>query len=315
MKTFDINMKNEFGADYDFPLSFDNFGRHIPSWYTLKEPPLDHDVVQITVAIPNYNRAPLLDSLVRSILWQSLPKEMFEIIIVDDASEDKSIKVLKDICGRYSDYNIRVYPLEHTRTYSPSHPWNVATRYAIGNVVMLVQPDLVMVDKDTLGSALRLHHWIDKLILCPFLVSIRGDEVGVEAEVAISNDMFIDIPLFCGTCIASDQDTLRRFNCPFPSPNGMSLRAEYLRRLHGFDERILTAPPEVDLFGRLMHFGLVFGIENSIKIVNRRFQSKRTNPPFNEVPWSPHEITRNGDDWGLLTDIEKGKAFNTHVYF
>lgn len=308
-------MRNEFGANYDFLLSFDNFGRHIPPWYTLEEPPIECNRVLITVAIPNYNRAPLLDSLVRSIMWQSLPKALYEIIIVDDASEDESVKVLRDICERYCEHNIRVYPLEHSRTYSPSHPWNVAIRHAKGRVFVLVQPDLVMIDKNMLESAFRLHHWIDKLILCPFLVGIDGGEREKEAEAAIASDRFVDVPLFCGTCTASDQETLRRFNCPFPSPNGMSLRIEYLRKLHGFDEQILTAPPEVDLFGRLMHSGLVFGIENSVKIANRRYQCKRTEPPFNEVPWAPQKIKRNRGEWGLLTDMENGKAFSSRVYF
>ena len=49
----------------------------------------------ISVIIPTYNQSEFLGRCLRSILDQIIPKEEYEIIVIDDGSNDKTSKVLK----------------------------------------------------------------------------------------------------------------------------------------------------------------------------------------------------------------------------
>ena len=49
----------------------------------------------VTICIPSRNRASYVGRALRSIVDQTFPKENYEIIVVDDASQDKTSLVLK----------------------------------------------------------------------------------------------------------------------------------------------------------------------------------------------------------------------------
>lgn len=51
--------------------------------------------VDISVIVTNYNYGKLIRRCIRSLLHQDLPKDQYEIIIIDDASTDDSISYLK----------------------------------------------------------------------------------------------------------------------------------------------------------------------------------------------------------------------------
>ena len=61
----------------------------------------DNSKIELTIVIPNYNNACYLHKCVESIASQSY-KGAYEVIIVDDCSNDDSIEVIKDIEHKYS---------------------------------------------------------------------------------------------------------------------------------------------------------------------------------------------------------------------
>lgn len=61
----------------------------------------------VSVVIPTYGRADRLAALVQALESQSLERERFEVVIVDDASGDGTTSVLHDLAGA-SDLDIRV---------------------------------------------------------------------------------------------------------------------------------------------------------------------------------------------------------------
>ncbi len=60
----------------------------------------------ITVIIPTYNRAELLDKTLLSLCFQSSGRELFEVIVIDDGSSDATQKVVDLYRGRL---NIHYY--------------------------------------------------------------------------------------------------------------------------------------------------------------------------------------------------------------
>lgn len=309
-KNRDDTQRNLYGAKYDFELGA-HFGINLPKIQDITQPAPPSDIA-ITIAIPNYNRAHFFDTIFKSVFAQTFPREHYEILVVDDASDDESIPVLRELCDKYKEYNIRVFPLDYTRTYCPGHPWNVAVRNARGWIFVLFQADLVMVDKNVLESSWRYHNAYDKLFLSPFCTGLdEGGESKVDA--LIDEGKLEDIRQYCGIFKAQDEETLQRFGAPFPNPNGMSIRTKYLANVHGFDEMIRTEPTEVDLFSRLTRAGIIYGMDHDAVITNRRYAVSRANslPTKPKFVWNPDIIVRNGDNWGLLTEGEKKNVFGT----
>jgi glycosyltransferase involved in cell wall biosynthesis len=54
----------------------------------------------ISVVIPTFNRAALLRATLESLGAQSLPKEKYEVIVVDDGSKDATPEVCRDFASR-----------------------------------------------------------------------------------------------------------------------------------------------------------------------------------------------------------------------
>jgi glycosyltransferase involved in cell wall biosynthesis len=64
-------------------------------------------VHQISVVVTNHNYGHFLSRCIRSLLDQSIPRELFKIIVVDDFSEDDSLEILEIFKGE-----IEVIPLK-----------------------------------------------------------------------------------------------------------------------------------------------------------------------------------------------------------
>lgn len=67
-------------------------------------------VTKVSVVISARNEAQYIESCIRSLLTQDYPKELYEIIVIDDHSEDDTLKKLESFQGA----NLRVFKLsEH----------------------------------------------------------------------------------------------------------------------------------------------------------------------------------------------------------
>src|SRR5438309_9415040 len=53
----------------------------------------------ISVVVPTYNQADLLRENLRSLVDQTLPKDSYEILVVDDGSTDHTTAVLRECAG------------------------------------------------------------------------------------------------------------------------------------------------------------------------------------------------------------------------
>lgn len=89
-------------------------------------------MVDITVIIVNYNTAKLIRVCLESLLGQS--DVNFEIIVVDNASHDNSIKVLEA-------FNDRIRIIANQRNYGFAKANNQAILSATGRYVFLLNPD------------------------------------------------------------------------------------------------------------------------------------------------------------------------------
>ena len=90
--------------------------------------------VDTSVIITNYNNKPYLGRAIRSCLKQSLDPSRYEIIVVDDASTDKS----KDVLAGFKD-KIKAILLD--KNVGVAEASNVGIREAVGRFIIRVDSD------------------------------------------------------------------------------------------------------------------------------------------------------------------------------
>lgn len=91
---------------------------------------------KITVIIPAYNTEKLVKKCVASVLDQDYPKDLLEVIAVDDGSTDGTPGILDEMAGLYS--NLKVI---HKENGGSSSARNVGLSVATGDYVGFVDSD------------------------------------------------------------------------------------------------------------------------------------------------------------------------------
>lgn len=91
---------------------------------------------KISVIIPAYNTESFLEKCVNSVAEQTYPKELLEIIIVDDGSTDSTGQVADNLAKKYS--NIKVI---HQPNGGSSNARNHGLREATGDYIGFVDSD------------------------------------------------------------------------------------------------------------------------------------------------------------------------------
>lgn len=100
----------------------------------------------ISVTIPVYNRAHLVGRTIESILNQQF--QDFDVIVVDDASEDNTVDVVKRYCERDPRVKLEV----NSRNLGLTRNWNRCLELASGPLVQIMQSD-DLIDSDYLQKA------------------------------------------------------------------------------------------------------------------------------------------------------------------
>jgi len=90
--------------------------------------------IDTSIVICNYNNKEYLGRAIRSCLKQSLPKDRYEIIVVDDASTDKS----RDVIAGFKD---KIVSILLDKNVGVAEASNVGIRNALGSYVIRVDAD------------------------------------------------------------------------------------------------------------------------------------------------------------------------------
>lgn len=89
----------------------------------------------ISVVIPTYNSEKFVQATIDSVLAQTYDK--FEIIVVDDESNDNTHKIIKEYCER--DDRVKLYTISHSGR--PSVPLNKGIDHASGELIAFLDHD------------------------------------------------------------------------------------------------------------------------------------------------------------------------------
>jgi len=179
--------------------------------------------VRLSVAIPTYNRRPLLERVVAAVLDQTLPADRYELLVVDDGSTDDTAQFGASLSERA---NVRFLRGEHG---GPAPARNLAIREAAGDVV-------VFTDDDCLVPVDWLERLADGYARHPEVVGVGGRLVPNAKALAASGVARYEALQSLCVFGAGEDEALGGFDCPAGGTNNMSYRRETLLEMGGFDE-------------------------------------------------------------------------------
>jgi len=97
--------------------------------------------VKVSVLIAARNEEDCIDKLLESLYNQTFAKELFEVIIVDDHSEDNTKNLIKDFINKNKDFNIRL--LESTGSGKKS-AISQALHSAVNELIIVTDADCIL---------------------------------------------------------------------------------------------------------------------------------------------------------------------------
>ncbi|MBD3279669.1 MAG: glycosyltransferase [Candidatus Pacebacteria bacterium] len=131
----------------------------------------------VSVILPVYNAQDYVAEAIESILGQTY--QNFELIIVDDASQDNSWKIIADLRNKHPQ-KITAIRLRENRNKGGDEAGNVAFRHAKGEFI-------ARMDADDIAESNRLAKQVEFLLKNPQIaivgssakvINVNGDEVG-----------------------------------------------------------------------------------------------------------------------------------------
>ncbi|HEU4719442.1 MAG TPA: glycosyltransferase family A protein [Bacteroidia bacterium] len=166
----------------------------------------------VTVIITAHNYARYIERAIRSVQNQSLPREQYEIIVIDDCSTDETPQVLEN----YKD-EVRVFRME--KNVGLAEARNFGIKKAKGQYVLFVdaddyiQYDLLKVQSVFLTENNRL----DAVAVDYYLVNEFGDhlewvsaqEKPIACGVMFRKDRLFDVGLYDTSFRAREDEDMR----------------------------------------------------------------------------------------------------------
>lgn len=94
----------------------------------------------VSVIICTYNGEKYLRQCLDSVIYQSVGFDNVEMIIVDDASTDSTVEILREYESRYTE-NICLILRDVNSTKTPEHNVNIAMSHASGEYILILDQD------------------------------------------------------------------------------------------------------------------------------------------------------------------------------
>ncbi|ALV06510.1 glycosyltransferase [Roseateles depolymerans] len=202
-------------------------------------------VPTLSVVVPTYLRPMLLERCLLALLAQSLPRERFEIVVVDDGHDDRTRERVQVLASRTDAPVMRYLRPDHGR--GPAVARNAGWRGANGTVVAFTDDDTIP-DVDWLARGLEA-------------MADHPDWVAASGRVQVPRPA----PPLHRQERPTDHELMTRGleTAEFVTANAF-VRREAMTRIDGFDERFRRAWREdSDLQFRLQALGPVGRIEQA----------------------------------------------------
>lgn len=161
---------------------------------------------KISIIIPAHNEGKYLEECLKSIIEQTMDFREFEIIMVDDASEDNTFEIMKKYADKYD--NFFAYKRDE-KSGSAGLPRNEAIQHATGKYLMFIDAD----DTYEKDACEKMYNAIEETgadFVTANAIDMTEDgektdvfmsrEKYVSQEISIKNIKYDVLPMSCSAC-------------------------------------------------------------------------------------------------------------------
>jgi len=107
---------------------------------------------RVTVIVPTYNEARLINKKLDDLARQNYPRELLEILVIDSASIDGTVEKVEEWVRRNN--GLRIHVLRESVRRGKAYALNNALKHADGEIVVITDVDATWGSENTLSEAL-----------------------------------------------------------------------------------------------------------------------------------------------------------------
>jgi len=210
---------------------------------------------QLSIIIISYNTQQITLNCINSIV-NSVKNITCEIIVVDNASEDKTIEQIRNSKFEILNKNINLKIIQNKTNLGYSKANNIGIKEAITENILLLNSDTVVIDDAIEKLLKRFEDSKDKIQF------IGGKLLNQDNSPQASCGPFYSLPMiFAHLFLRGDYWGLTRSspnqekNVDWISGACILTKKSYLEKLNGFDENIFMYMDEIDLLYRANKLG------------------------------------------------------------
>src|SRR3989338_7518174 len=113
-------------------------------------------MIKYSIIIPTYNRAGLLKQGLEAVAAQTVPRYMYEVIVINDGSRDYTNRVAEEFQKNHPEIN---FTYLKQKNHGVSHARNQGIKRAKGEIIFFTDDDCVVPENwiETLADGYRRH--------------------------------------------------------------------------------------------------------------------------------------------------------------
>ncbi|MEM3551596.1 MAG: glycosyltransferase [Candidatus Bathyarchaeia archaeon] len=213
---------------------------------------MQHAYPKVTIGVCVRNCADTIRGAIDSIIKQSYPHELMEVIFVDDGSMDETLSIIKDLISKTQGFEMKIF----------HHDWkglgfsrNLVVENAEGKYIIWVDGDMILT-RDFVANQVFYMEQNPK-------VGIGKGKYGFHSQKRIVSDL--ENLEFITTNVKNPKKDLTPLGT-----GGAIYRVEAIKQVKGFDEKITGAGEDADIEYRIRKAGWSLAITPAIFYERRR---------------------------------------------
>lgn len=206
--------------------------------------------IQISFVILSYNSKKYLKDCLDSVIYKCKEEKIpYEVILIDNGSEDESLNIVKDYEERYYPH---IKKISFSRNMGTTYPRNLGLLRALGEYICIIDSDT----KICSGSIVNILKFLDNNndigILAPQLILPDGSIQASVKKFPTFWHKISKLPKAVFNRKISNDDFYRDFPFKYETPVDSAisacwfLRKELLLLVGFFDDKIFYSPEDLD---------------------------------------------------------------------
>ncbi|MEM2292925.1 MAG: glycosyltransferase [Candidatus Aenigmatarchaeota archaeon] len=213
---------------------------------------MQYSYPKVTIGVCVRNCAETLREAIASILEQTYPHNLMEVIFVDDGSIDETLGIIKDFASKAQDFEIKIF---HHNWKGLGYSRNLVVKNAKGKYIIWVDGDMILTKDFVENQVLYMERNSN--------VGIGKGKYGFRPQGRL----------------VSDLENLEFITANFKDPKkdltplgtgGAIYRVEAIKQVGGFDETLTGAGEDADIEYRIRKAGWILAITPAIFFERRR---------------------------------------------